>query len=131
MRLPPYTTIDLHIFEDACLSFISLVRVRIEPGGTILDHDDEVAEAVEAFSRGVYDRFDVEPAVRYALAWLLNLDEARFTETATRMNISFPVHGDFATLRRFLELLWDGTFADWRVRGFDPDDYKVEGLRAG
>ena len=131
MDLPPLTRIDLDAFEDACLSFISLSRNRVAPGGSILDpeFEDQVEEAVEGFARYVSDRFDTEPAIRYALAWLLNLGEERFAETAGALDISFPVNGNFQTLHRFFELLWDGTFADWRIPRFDPDAYDVKGLR--
>ena len=132
MQLPAFITIDLNAFEDACLSFISLVRAPIKPGGSILDPEfaEQIDEAVDRFGRWVSDRFDMEPTIRYALAWLLNLDEARFAETVGRMDIHFPVHGDFGTMRKFFELLWDGTFADWRVRRFDPDEYPIKGLRS-
>lgn len=130
MDLPPLTTIDLDAFEDACLSFISLSRNRLGPGRSILDPEfaDQVEEAVEGFARYVSDRFDDEPKVRYALAWLLNLDDERFAATAAALDISFPVYGNFGTVRKFFELLWEGTFADWRVPRFDPDAYQVKGL---
>lgn len=131
VRIPPLTTIDLDAFQDACLSFVSLVRVPVVPGSSILDpeHENAVEEAVDGFATWVSDRFDIEPSIRYALAWLLNLDEQRFAATVDRMDISFPVRGDLGTLRGFFELLWDATFADWRVPRFDPDAYRVNGLR--
>jgi hypothetical protein len=133
MDLPPLTRIDLDAFEDACLSFVSLSRTRLGPGASILDpeFEDKVEEAVEGFARYVSDRFDEEATIRHALAWLLNLDEERFARTTAALDISFPVNGDFATLHRFFELLWDGSFADWRIPRFDPDEYDVKGLPFG
>jgi hypothetical protein len=124
--IPPLMTIDLDAFEAASLSFISLPRVKIPEGGTILDVEDEVRYAVEDFATWVSDNFDREPAVRYALAWLLNLDDERFAAETSALEIHFPMHGDFGVLRRFFEMLWDGTFADWRIPRFDPDGYDVK-----
>jgi len=131
MRLPLSTVIDLEAFEGAALSFVSLIDLPIGEGETALDprFSAEIEEAVDRFGRWASDRPESEPAVRNALAWLLNLDPDRFERVVTAMDLSFPVRGDLRVLRRFLELLWDGTFADWRVRGFDPDAYEVRGLR--
>src|SRR4051812_7109650 len=108
-------TIDLDTFEDACLSFISLTRAKIPEGGTILDAEEAVEEAVDDFATWVADRWDCEPAVRYALAWLLNLDDDRFAAEVSQLQIQFPSSGDYGVLRRFFQMLWDGTFADWRI----------------
>jgi hypothetical protein len=132
MRVSPTVTIDLDAFAEACLTFISLVRLPIEPGVSVLDpaFADDVDEAVDRFSRFVADRPpDVEQAIRYALAWLLNLDSERFAATATHLDCAFPVHGNLSTLRTFLGRLWDGTFASWKDPRFDPDAYRVKGLR--
>ncbi len=133
MRIPPLSTIDLDAFQDACLSFVSLVRVQIEPGRSILDpeHEDAIAEAVDGFSTWVADRFEIEPSIRCALAWLLNLDQQSFTATIGRLDISFPVRGDLEVLRTFFETLWAATFADWRMPRFDPAEYPIKGLRHG
>jgi hypothetical protein len=124
--IPPHTTIDLDAFEAASLSFISLPRASIPEGGTILDNEEEVGYAVEDFATWVSDNWDREAAVRHALAWLLNLDDERFAAEISALEIHFPLHGDYGVLRRFLERLWDGTFADWRIPQFDPDAYELK-----
>jgi hypothetical protein len=128
--IPPLTTIDLDTFETACLSFISLTQVDVPEGGTILDVTQEVEYAVEDFATWVSDNFDREPAVRYALAYLLNLDDGRFAAEISQLEIHFPVRGDYGTLQRFFVMLWDGTFADWRIPRFDPDGYDVARKRS-
>lgn len=126
MLIPPHMTIDLDAFAAASLSFISLTRVKIPEGGTILDVEDEVGYAVEDFATWVSDNWDREAAVRHALAWLLNLDDDRFAAEISSLEIHFPLHGDYGVLRRFMERLWAGTFADWRIPAFDPDAYELK-----
>ena len=126
MLIPPLMTIDLDAFEDACLSFISLTRAKVPEGGSVLDLEEEIDDAVDDFATWISDRWDLEPAVRYALAWLLNLDDERFAAEISQLEIPFPSRGDHAVLRRFFEMLWDGTFADWRIPRFDPDAYELK-----
>lgn len=130
MLIPRSTPIDLEALAYACNSFISLSYVPVEPGGSILDpaFEDEVLYAIEGFADWVYDRHDQEPAIRYALAWLLNLDDLRFARAYAAMKVSFAPHSELPTIRKFFELLWGGTFADWRDPRFDPDAHQVKGL---
>jgi hypothetical protein len=125
MRLPELTSIDLAAFERACSAFIELSYLDLPEGGTVFDPQfaDALEDAVLNFDVWVADRFDEEAAIRVALAYLLNLDEERFRRAVGGLRIHFQ--GDWASLRRLFERLWDQTFAPWRIPDFDPDAYMV------
>jgi hypothetical protein len=129
MRLPELTTIDLAAFERACSAFIELSYLEVPEGGSVFDPQfaDELEDAVLNFDVWVADRFDEEPVIRVALAYLLNLDQERFARTVDGLHIHF--RGDRAALRRLFERLWDQTFAPWRIPNFDPDSYVVRAPR--
>lgn len=85
---------------------------------------DAVTDAVEQFRTVVYaDGWDIE--ARRALGWLLNLPDDRLLEVTQRLRMAFP-NNDVVQKRRFLDLLWKETFADWRVEGFDPDGFALK-----
>lgn len=61
---------------------------------------------------------------RRALAWLLNLPDKRLIDTTVELGMEIPT-SDVRDRRRFLELLWKETFAEWKVDGFDPDAFEI------
>jgi hypothetical protein len=120
--LPAARTIELGKLSSAFLSFVELSY--LEPGEPLPDAERDAA--VASFIRYVYDRHDQEQAYRDALAWTLNLPEERFAELLPRLKVRFPTQRDPGEIRRFLELLWERTWGDVRVRGFDPDAYELD-----
>jgi hypothetical protein len=82
-----------------------------------------IADAVEQFRVAVSDGGEAQ--ARRALAWLLNLPDDRLSELTLTLKMAFPVR-DIAQRRRFLELLWKETFADWKVEDFEPDSYELK-----
>lgn len=122
MILPAARTIELGKLSAAFLSFVELSY--LEPGEPLPDAERDAA--VASFIRYVYDRHDQEQAYRDALAWTLNLPEERFAELLPRLKVRFPTQRDPGEIRRFLELLWERTWGDVRVRGFDPDAYELD-----
>jgi hypothetical protein len=124
--LPAARAIELGKLSSAFLSFVELSYV--EPDASLFDdaHRSEREAAVASFIRFVYDRHDQELAYRDGLAWVLNLSEERFAELLPRLKVRFPTQRDPGEIRRFLELLWERTWGDVRVRGFDPEAYDLE-----
>lgn len=82
-----------------------------------------IANAVWRFRTYVSDNAERETPVRRGLAYLLNLDDDRLLATTTGWPMRMRL--DAALRRRFLEMLWDATFASWRVDDFVLDDYEV------
>lgn len=85
---------------------------------------EAIARAVEDFRQAVVADEGYEGQLRRALGWLLNLDDARLGPITQQLKMSFP-EADVGRRRRFLEMLWRETFADWKVDGFDPDQYEL------
>lgn len=59
------------------------------------------------------------------MAWVLNLPPERLQHVVRSLRMPFP-RLEPTDVRRFLELLWQRAWADWRVKGFEPDEYEVE-----
>jgi hypothetical protein len=82
-----------------------------------------VIDAVEHVRRVIEKDCDVNEA-RRALAWLLNLPDDHLLDVTVELGMEIPTP-DASERRRFLELLWRETFAEWKVQGFDPNAYEI------
>lgn len=127
MLLSSNAPIRLDALGHACLSFVDLQYLRLGPEESLFDAGAATArdEAVGYFLTYLRDEGPVrEDEVRRALAWVLNLPADRFAVTVRRVGIPVP-RFDVEDVRRFLELLWQRAWGDWRVAGFDPNAYNV------
>ncbi|HEX9989831.1 MAG TPA: hypothetical protein VGE45_15320 [Chloroflexia bacterium] len=127
MILPDFVTINLDALGSAWLSFVELNYVEPLAGGSMFDpgRKADLNEAVRSFTRYVSDNYDDEQEIRHAMAWVLNLPESHFEDTLRKLKIPFQYNNP-ADAHRFLELLWERTWGDWRVEGFDAGEYDVE-----
>src|SRR5216683_592733 len=126
MILPRSRVIDLDQLETAFLSMIELRYLGLDFGESLFDprYHAALEDAIESFIRHIYDYHDQELVFRDALAWMLNLPTDRFEAVLGQVKVPYPHYRDLGEIRRFLELLWQRTWGDWTVAGFDPDAYE-------
>ena len=127
MILPDFATINLDALSSAWLSFVELNYVELSAGESMFDaeRENDLKKAVRSFMVHVEDNYDQEAEIRQAMGWVLNLPDDRFEQALRDLDIPFQ-YKKGSDARRFLELLWDRTWGDWRVPGFDPDAYELE-----
>lgn len=119
--------IDLKLLGEMLSDqLVELGYLSLRPGETPFSPGEParvLGEAVERFAELAVLDEGYEARLRRALTYVLNLGDAELDVAAARMRIAFP-SPDVALRRRFLELLWVRTFADWRVAGFDASAYE-------
>jgi hypothetical protein len=84
-------------------------------------------EGLAIFNDYVQDNEDREDMIRRGLCWLLNQDDETLIEYLLKGRMPFP-NKDAEQHRRYLEMIWENTFASWRVENFDSDEYDVLGI---
>ncbi|MBN1204064.1 MAG: hypothetical protein JXB05_03960 [Myxococcaceae bacterium] len=119
--------IRLDLLARAWTSFVDMNYVQLPPEASMFDPDriERLEEAAHDFLGHLRDNNDDENEIRRAMGWVLNLPPERFYHVIHALRIPYP-HHEPTEVRRFLELLWQRAWADWRVKGFDPDEYELE-----
>lgn len=119
--------IDLKLLGEMLSDqLVELGYLSLRPGETPFSPGEPLRvleEAVERFTELAVIDEGYEARLRRALAYVLNLGDDELGAAASRMRISFP-SPDVALRRRFLELLWQRTFADFRIANFDPSAFE-------
>ena len=133
MILDPTDPIDLSWFFGVQRLSAELMYLDLPTGVSAFDHPtalEAIDRAGRDFPEAVADRVDREDEIRRGLCWLLHQPDevlARIHRTGAHLVLASPSMVD---QRRFLELLWGRTFADWRSKPLDPDLYGVLDLGA-
>jgi len=130
VELDPTQEVRLDTLDHALTtSLIELNYVRMGPAQSMLDAEltDDRERAMQSFQNTLEDDGeDASADVKVALAWLLNVSDARFRTAVERMEVPYP-RFDPVDLRRFLEFLWKRTWSseDWQVPNFDEGQFAV------
>ena len=119
--------IRLDYLDSAWTSFIELNYLDLLENESLFDPEraDILNQRVQDFIQYVSDNNDREEEIRRAMAWVLNLPPEQFQKVVYNLRIPFP-RFDVGDIRRFLELLWDQTFCNWKIEGFKASDYEIK-----
>ncbi|HEY9607019.1 MAG TPA: hypothetical protein V6C85_35755 [Allocoleopsis sp.] len=119
--------IYLEYLDSAWTSFIELKYLDLSENESLFDakHTNALNQAVHDFIQHVSDNNDREEEIRRAMAWVLNLSPAQFESVVRNLRIPFP-RFNIDDIRRFLELLWEQTWCNWKIEGFEATDYEIE-----
>lgn len=124
MILDSINPIRLDYLSCAWLSFVELRYLEaesiFEPKNT-----DALEEAIQDFINHLRDYEDREAEIRKAMCWVLNLPPEKFKDVVYELRIPFP-RFDPDEIRRYLELLWERAFSNWKVEEFDIDEYEIQ-----
>jgi hypothetical protein len=128
VKLPADHPIDLNALDRALTTgLIELNYLRMAPGESMLDEAAKPYrdEAIQSFQTALEDNGEeFTDDVKAGLAWLLNVDDARFRMVVDRMHVP---RNDPEDLRKFLVGLWSSSWPDddWRIADFDPDRFTI------
>jgi len=117
-RLPLSDAIEVLAELDAIPDMPAEVDIFRDRNGA-----SHIADAVQAFTEWVEDRAELEKDIRRALAYVLNLDDEALVAVTSSMHLRMRARA--SDRRRFLEMLWEATFASWKVKDFDPTEYEL------
>jgi hypothetical protein len=130
VELPADHPIDLNALDRALTTgLIELKYLRMGPGESMLDDGPKPYrdEAIESFQRALEDEGEeFADNVKAGLAWLLNVDDARFRRVVDRMHVPYP-RNDPEDLRKFLLELWSSSWPneDWGISNFAADRFTI------
>ena len=124
MILDSITPIRLDYLSSAWLSFIELSYLEAE---SIFEpkNAETLEEAIQSFINHLSDYEDREAEIRKAMCWVLNLPPEKFEDVVYKLKIPFP-RFDRDEIHRYLELLWERAFSNWKVKEFDLDEYEIQ-----
>lgn len=121
---------DLESLNQLLASGYHLMSLDLPAGTSVFDSprgQQAIELSLDSVLNRLYDYSEEEAQIRQALRWMLHQEDESLARLLEQAEMIFP-GPNIAERRRYLDLIWDRAFADWRIPEPWREDYDVVGI---